>query len=183
MTSSNISSGQSPILTTMMRTLLILAMAGQLAACGGASSDQDTTPAADTAAPSAPVAPPDTQPVRLPDVLIATDTRTYRAGDPVELRIINRSTRRFTYNPCTRTLERQDESGTDTWAEVKEDRMCTMIAHVLEPNSKRTEQTELGEGLAPGRYRMLVRFANDVPAAKSANVSAYTMPFTLTSTR
>ena len=122
-------------------------------------------------------------------MIIATDTRSYRPGDPVELRITNNSTRRFTYNPCTRTLEREDDGVAGRWAEVKEDRMCAMIAHFLEPNTTREERTELGEELGPGRYRMLVRFTNDAPATKArqsaaaANVTAYTQPFTVTSTR
>jgi hypothetical protein len=171
-----------------MRKLLILACLGQLGACGGASSDQNTTPAPDTVVPAAPAVRPDTQPMPQPDVTIATDTRSYRAGDPVALKITNSSTRRFTYNPCTRTLEREDDGVAGKWAEVKEDRMCTMIAHVLDPNSTRNEQTELGEELAPGRYRMLVRFANDSPsrarkATDAVSVTAYSAPFTVTSTR
>ncbi len=166
-----------------MRTLLVLVALAQLGACGGASSDENNAPAPDTAIPATPLTQPDTQPMPQSDVTIATDTRTYRAGDPVELKIINASTRRFTFNPCTRTLEREDDAVADKWTEVKEDRMCTMIAHVLDPNATRNERTELGEELGPGRYRMLVHFASDDSAAKAVTVTAYTRPFTVTSTR
>jgi hypothetical protein len=164
-----------------MRNLLVLAFLG-LGACGGPSADQNATPTPDTTPPP-PASRPDTLPVPHMDISIATDTRTYRAGDPVELRIINGSSRRFTYNPCTRTLEREDDAGADKWSAVKEDRMCTMIAHVLDPNATRNERTELGEDLAPGTYRMLVAFASDNPADSAARVTAYTRPFTVTSTR
>lgn len=166
-----------------MRTRVILALLCELGACGGASSDQNATPAPDTATPAAPAAQPTTQPMAEVDVTIATDTRSYRAGDPVELRITNKSSRRYTFNPCMRALEREDDSGADKWTEVKEDRMCTMIAHVLEPNSTRNERTELGEEIGPGRYRMVLRFANDAPAAKPQSLTLYTMPFSVTSTR
>ena len=116
-------------------------------------------------------------------ITVVTDTRTYRPGDPVELRIRNSDSRGYTFNPCTRTLEREKEDAPDSWAEFKEERMCTMIAHVLEPNSSRVERTELGEELPPGRYRMLLRFSSAAPAAKESHVTAYTQPFTVTSTR
>ena len=165
-----------------MRNLLILAFLG-LGACGGTSADQNTTPAPDTIAAPAPAPQRDTQPAPAMDVTVATDTRSYRAGDPVELRIVNSSARRFTFNPCTRTLEREDDAGVDKWSVVKEDRMCTMIAHVLDPKTTRNERTELGEDLAPGNYRMLVTFASDSPATSAVKVIAYTLPFRVTSTR
>lgn len=116
-------------------------------------------------------------------ITVSTDTRTYRPGDPVELRIKNGEAGSYTFNPCTRTLERENEDAVGSWSQVKEDRMCTMIAHVLEPNSSRVERTELGEELQPGRYRMLLRFSSAAPAAKASHVTAYTQPFTVTSTR
>jgi hypothetical protein len=116
-------------------------------------------------------------------ITVATDTRTYRPGDPVELRIRNGESGSYTFNPCTRTLEREQEGAAGSWAEVKEDRMCAMIAHVLDPNSSRVERTELGEELPPGRYRMLLRFSSAAPAARASHVTVYTQPFTVTSTR
>ena len=118
---------------------------------------------------------------RQSDITLATDARSYRAGDPVELRIANKTTTRFTYNPCTRRLERQDDEGTDKWTPVKEDRICTMVAHVLEPNASRVAKTELGEELTAGSYRMIVQFIAD-GSAKALKVDVYAY-FTVTSTR
>ena len=163
------------------RTLFLLALLSQ-AGCGGGSSQQDATPSADTtpAAPSSASQMDSTS--RTSDITITTDTRTYRPGDPVELRIASKSATRFTYNPCTRLLEREDEEGVDKWTPVKEERMCTMVAHVLEPNASRVEKTELGEDLPPGSYRIIVRFISDTPAAKATQMDIYTY-FKVTSTR
>jgi hypothetical protein len=165
-----------------VRILLCLALVAQ-ASCGG-SAPREETPAADTttAAPAPTPSQPDSA-SRMSDITMTTDTRTYRPGDPVELRIVSKATTRFTYNPCTRQLEREDDEATDKWTPVKEERMCTMVAHVLEPNASRVEQTELGEDLPPGTYRMIVEFIADAPKAKAMQVKLYTMPFKVTSTR
>ena len=131
--------------------------------------------AAPAAAP-APVVQQDTV-VKVPTVLVSTDMKSYRAGDPVQLRIVNETGDSYTYNPCTRTVERL--SGTDTWTEVKEDRICTMIAHVLDPNATRTERTELGEQLTPGSYRLVVRFTRDAANKPAQSIAAYTLPITV----
>jgi len=155
------------------RLLLALAFA---TACGGSSQRADTT-SADSAEPAPPVAQPDTQMPKIPTVTIATDRRSYRAGDPVELRVVNETADTFTYNPCMRVVERQSDS---TWTEVKEERICTMIAHMLEPNARRTERTELGEDLPPGTYRILLRFTPDTPATRAKAVNARSEPITVT---
>ena len=116
---------------------------------------------------------PDTPVTRTPTVTIATDRRSYRAGDPVELRVVNETAGSYTYNPCTRIVERQSDS---TWTAVKEDRICTMIAHVLEPNATRVERTELGEELKPGTYRLLVQFTRENAGAGAKPLSAYSAP-------
>lgn len=109
-------------------------------------------------------------------VTIATDRRSYRAGDPVELRIVNETAQGYTYNPCTRVVERQQDSG---WTPVQEDRICTMIAHMLEPNATRVERTELGEQLAPGTYRLLVQFTADDARPGAKAVLAYSQPISV----
>lgn len=165
----------------MMRLspFLLLAL---LCACGGSAPREAETEVPDTATPSpAPVV--DATPKPSAAVTVVTDTRTYRPGDPVELRITNGTAGSFTFNPCTRTIERENENAVDSWSEVKEERMCAMIAHVLDANSTRVERTELGEEMQPGRYRMLLRFSSAGPAARASHVTAYTQPFTVTSTR
>ena len=158
---------------------LVLAL---LWACGGSPPRETESQAPDSATPAPPPAA-DTTPMPLSAITVSTDTRTYRPGDPVELRIRNSDSGSYTFNPCTRTLEREQDEVADQWTEVKEERMCTMIAHVLDPNSSRVERTELGEELSPGRYRMLLRFSSAAPAARASQVTAYTQPFTVTSTR
>ena len=151
-------------------------------ACGGSPPREVESQAPDSATP-APSPAADSTPMPSSPITVSTDTRSYRPGDPVELRIRNDAAGSYTFNPCTRTLERENENAADSWAEVKEERMCTMIAHVLEPKSSRVERTELGEELPPGRYRMLLRFSSAAPAAKASHVTIYTQPFTVTSTR
>lgn len=165
-----------------MRKVFLIALLAQTG-CGGGSSRQPETPA-DTATTPPAVNPSQQDTIaRMSDISITTDTRSYRPGDPVELRIVSRSAMRYTYNPCTRLLEREDDEVRDTWTPVKEDRICTMVAHVLEPNATRVEQTELGEDLPPGSYRMIVEFNADAPRAKPMQVKLYTLPFKVTSTR
>jgi hypothetical protein len=148
------------------------------AACGGSSRQTDTV-AADTSAapPPVPTTNIDTQP-KMPTVTIATDRRSYRAGDPVELRIVNETANSYSYNPCMRIVERAAEG--DRWSEVKEDRICAMIAHMLEPNARRTERTELGEQLLPGTYRIVVRFTPDAAGGRVKPVNASSAPITVT---
>lgn len=110
-------------------------------------------------------------------ITIRTDRSSYRATDPVTLTIVNGTGSQYFYNPCTRVLER--ESG-GSWSEVREERMCTMIAHVLDARATRTESTDLGESLTAGRYRMAVQFTEEAPAGQqSRSVRAVTAPFTV----
>ena len=145
------------------------------ASCGGSPRNADTSAITPEPEP-APVIQPDTQVPRTPSVTIATDRTSYRAGDPVELRVVNETGNSYTYNPCTRIVERQSDS---TWTAVKEDRICTMIAHLLEPNATRVERTELGEQLTPGTYRLLVQFTRDDASAGAKPVMAYSQPISV----
>ncbi len=166
-----------------MKRLSPCVIAALLWACGGSSPREVESQAPDSATPAPPPASSDTTPMSSASITVVTDTRTYRPGDPVELRIRSTDTGSYTFNPCTRKLERENENAVDSWSEVREERMCAMIAHVLDPNSSRVERTELGEELAPGRYRMLLRFSSAAPAARASHVTVYTQPFTVTSTR
>lgn len=147
-----------------------------MAACGGGSSRRDTSSADSMEPEPAPVTQPDTQPTKTPTVTLATDRRSYRAGDPVELRIVNETANTYSYNPCMRVVEQQSAGA---WTEVKEDRICTMIAHMLEPNARKVERTELGEQLPPGTYRVAVRFAAEARDARPGAVTAYSEPITV----
>ena len=110
-------------------------------------------------------------------ISIRTDRTSYRATDPVTLTIVNGTGRQYFYNPCTRVLER-DNAG--SWAEVREDRMCTMMAHLLDARETATDTTDLGEGLRDGRYRMVLRFTEEATDSQQArSVRAVTAPFTV----
>jgi hypothetical protein len=109
-------------------------------------------------------------------ITVRTDRNSYRATDPVTLTIVNGTGSQYIFNPCTRVLERENNGA---WTEVKEDRMCTMIAHVLEARATRTETTDLGDDVTAGRYRMVVLFTEEAPSQQSRSVRAVTAPFTV----
>jgi hypothetical protein len=79
----------------------------------------------------------------------------------------NRSGSAYTFNPCTRTIER--ESGGNWTALPDEGRMCTMQAFLLSPHGTQTGSTELPDPLAPGRYRVAVRMTLDEAGRQPAS--------------
>lgn len=93
----------------------------------------------------------------LPDerlVELSTDKPEYRAGDPLHLTLANPTDEMYSYNFCTRIVERESNG---SWSRVNEDgRMCTMEASQLGPNASRSGKTELPEAIPSGRYRVLV---------------------------
>lgn len=109
--------------------------------------------AAATPAPTPPVASVDSAVA----IELRTDRTSYRAGDNATLTIVNHTKEEWTFNPCTRTLER--ESGTG-WQVVPEGRMCTMEAWILGPNATRSAPTSFGGSLDAGRYRLVIAFAS-----------------------
>ena len=87
------------------------------------------------------------------------------------LTLENKSASSFTFNPCNRSIERQD--GGKWIALPDEGRMCTMEAWVLDPHGSRSGPTELPATIAPGKYRVVVRLNRDQTAgAQSSAVSA-----------
>ena len=107
---------------------------------------------------------------------LRTDRTSYRAGDNATLTIVNRTQQEWTFNPCTRTLER--EAGT-TWQVVPEGRMCTMEAWILGANATRSAPTSFGGSLDAGRYRLVIAFAS-AAAPRGASVRATSAPVTIT---
>ena len=112
------------------------------------------------------------------DVVIElrTDRASYRAGDNATLTIVNHTDQEWTFNPCTRTLER--ESGT-AWQVVPEGRMCTMEAWMLGPNATRTAPTSFDGSLEAGRYRLVIAFAS-AGLPRGTNARATSAPVTIT---
>ena len=101
---------------------------------------------------------------------LRTDRASYRAGDSATLTIVNHTGRGWTFNPCTRTLER--EAGA-TWQVVPEGRMCTMEAWILRPGETRTAPTSFGSSRDAGRYRLVIAFATEgAPAGQSTRATS-----------
>lgn len=133
-------------------------------------SSRDT--AAATPAPAPPAATVDSAVA----IELRTDRASYRAGDNATLTIVNHTKEEWTFNPCTRTLER--ESGT-TWQVVPEGRMCTMEAWILGPMATRTAPTSFGGSLDAGRYRLVIAFAS-AGEPRGTSVRATSAPVTIT---
>jgi hypothetical protein len=142
-------------------------------------SSTDSAPATPSSSP--PAATPGTAATsaRTDSVVLRTDKSQYRAGEKVTLTFENRSASRYAFNPCTRTLERE-ENGAWT-AMPDEGRMCTMEAWILDPRGTRTGATELPTPLAPGRYRVVVRMTIESPGAtgSATAVNAVSDPITV----
>jgi hypothetical protein len=161
------------------RHLLITLAFG--AACYRSAASSDTTAATSPAARTPIVADSGQRSDSVPrdttaaaTLQLTTDKSRYRPGDAMTLTLSNRTGNSYTYNPCTRIVER--ESGS-SWTPVLEQRMCTMIAHVLSPRSTRTETTDLPTGLQPGRYRVAIVLSASAPGGESRSVRAISAPF------
>jgi hypothetical protein len=108
-------------------------------------------------------------------VELRTDRSDYRAGDPVALTVVNHAGDTVTFNPCTRALEAERDSG---WAPVAEpQRICTMEAWLLAPGQTRTGATELPAELAPGRIRIVL--AVSTGGASPARLEVRSGPVTI----
>ena len=151
-------------------TIALVASALAVVACRSgtpASGDSASTP---TPAPNASAT------VKSDSVLLRTDKAQYRAGEKVTLTFENKSGIKYTFNPCSRSLERE-QSG--SWVAVPDaGRMCTMEAWVLDAHGTRTGDTELDSPLEAGRYRVVVRMSPDTPDATTA-ISAVSDPITV----
>ena len=108
-------------------------------------------------------------------VTLRTDATAYRPGAPMTLTLENPTAEGYTFNPCTRALER--ESG-GRWAAVDEGgRICTMEAWLLQPRSTRSGPTSLPASLPAGRYRVVLDLVPENPAGQ--RVRAVSAPFTV----
>jgi hypothetical protein len=161
-----------------------IVVAATVAAMGGCrSSRAPESAAADSAQPSArsDSAPPGAAgaTARADSVVLRTDKTQYKAGDQMTLTLENRSASSYAFNPCTRSIERE-ESG--AWTAVPEPgRMCTMEAWILDAHGTRSGPTELPSPLAPGRYRVVVRLTVESPQNPPGSaVSAVSEPITVT---
>ena len=132
--------------------------------------------AVDSTSPPSSTSPGASGTVRSDSVLLRTDKAQYRAGETVTLTLENRSGTRYTFNPCFRTLEREQAG---SWAPVPDPgRICTMEAWLLEAHGTRTGNTELDSPLEAGRYRIVVHLSPDTPTA-TTGISAVSDPITV----
>ena len=126
-------------------------------------------------APSSGAAPTATS--RSDSVLLKTDKAQYKAGEQIALTFENKSAASYAFNPCQRSVEREEGSA---WMSVSEpNRMCTMEAWILDPKGTRTGNTELPTPLTAGRYRIVVRMTVDSPTASGAAIPAVSDPVTV----
>ena len=133
-------------------------------------------PSPDSATGAPRTAPPAAAVDSVAAIELRTDRASYRAGDKATLTIVNHTKEEWTFNPCTRTLER--ESGT-AWQVVPEGRMCTMEAWILGPNATRSAPTSFDESLEAGRYRLVIAFAS-AGTQRGTSERATSAPVTIT---
>ena len=159
------------------RRARISALAAMMLMVGGCrpsapgSSAADSTPTPSASAPS-------TTSTRSDSVVLRTDKSQYRAGEKVTLTFENKSSRSYAFNPCTRTIEREENG---TWTALPDaGRMCTMEAWILDPHGTRTGPTELPSPMAAGRYRIAVRMTvESTDGTSAAPVIAVSDPITV----
>ena len=126
--------------------LFALAFACSLAACRPGASSAEAGGAHEASSASARAA------ASADSVELRTDRRSYRVSDTLHLTIANHGHSSYSFNPCTRVVEHESPSG---WERVSEpNRMCTMVAWLLAPDSARTATTTLPSSIAAGRYRL-----------------------------
>jgi hypothetical protein len=115
--------------------------------------------------------------IRTDSVVLRTDKAQYRPGEQMTLTFENRSASSYAFNPCTRSLERENGG---SWSAVPEEgRMCTMEAWILDPHGTRSGATELPTSLTPGRYRVVVRMSVERPGGAAAAISAVSDPISV----
>jgi hypothetical protein len=126
-------------------------------------------------APAPPADAPSRSPALAGGVQVTTDRPSYRSGDPLTLTVHNGSADPIAFNPCTRTLEREQGAG---WRAVAEpQRICTMEAWILGPGERRDGPTELPGDLTPGRYRAVLAFTPESANPSAGRWEARTAPF------
>ena len=151
----------------------VVLVACQSGTRGSASGDSTTkSPSvADTSASRPPAG------ARTDSVVVRTDKAQYRPGDRMTLTFENRSAATYAFNPCARTLEREDGSA---WVAVTEEgRMCTREAWILDPHGTRSGPTELPASMPAARYRVVVRMTVEGGATPAPAVLVVSDPITI----
>lgn len=160
----------------MRVTIALVAFAFVAAACRSGAPASGATDSASTPPPAAGTNAGANATVKSDSVLLRTDKTQYRAGEKVALTFENKSASKYTFNPCSRSLEREQNG---SWVAVPDaGRMCTMEAWVLDAHGTRSGDTELDSPLEAGRYRIVVRMSPDTPNATTP-ISAVSDPITV----
>jgi hypothetical protein len=165
--------------TRRLSTAGLAVATATLIACRPSTSRSSTgdsaTPGARVDSTPAPAAPATT---RADSIVLRTDKAQYHAGEKMTLTLENKSAASYSFNPCTRSLEREDGA---TWTALPDEgRMCTMEAWLLDAHGIRSGPTELPSPLAPGRYRVVIRLTREQTSGmSSAAVSAVSDPITV----
>jgi len=151
----------------MTKTICVIAVAfsaALMSACRpaqpGAGAGADTNPTASVRGDSG--------------VTLAVDQRSYAPGATVAMTITNSMRDTLAFNPCTRSLERQQDMTWTVFAEPS--RMCTMEAWLLKPGETRSARTELPPNLLHGTYRFVIVFSAQKPGG-SRGIRALSPPF------
>ncbi len=158
---------------------LMLAIA-MLAACTPASPQPERTPATPSSSSQSPPTagtPSDPAPAASSDADLTLDKSSFASGAQVRMTIRSRTSDVLGFNPCNRTLERQDGS---RWVKFEEPgRMCTMELWLLEPQATRSATTDLPASVPSGTYRVVLLLSRQKPGAvgNSGTVRAVSASF------
>src|SRR4051812_1009777 len=100
-------------LVTLAATLSTAFALGALGGCrpsapGSSAGDSATAAARDDSSPTSAASAPS---ARTDSVVLRTDKSQYSAGDKLTLTFENKSAASYSFNPCTRTIE-HEENGT-----------------------------------------------------------------------
>ena len=160
----------------MILAATLFALGGCRPGAPGAGAVDSVTAAArgDSSTRSSATAPS----ARSDSVVLRTDKSQYRAGDRITLTFVNRSAASYSFNPCTRTIEREENGA---WTALPDPgRMCTMQAFILDAHGTGTGTTELPTPLTAGRYRVVVRMTMESPGGASTSpIDAVSDPITV----
>ena len=112
-------------------------------------------------------------------VVLTTDQRSYTAGDPLTLELINRSDQTYQAGElCKARLERQDQADWETVSPpFAEPRVCEDILLLYKPSASKTLRTRLPGELLAGTYRYVFELSSREASHEIKPVTVTTQPF------
>jgi hypothetical protein len=109
-------------------------------------------------------------------ITVELDRASYAAGDLIAVTLINRTSRPYGFNLCSRHFEKHN--GSDWNAMPPEFRLCTLQVQGLPPGEFRTVETDLPADFVPGTYRLLQPMY-ETGAGAATSAIAISAPFTI----